>query len=678
MDPLLDVSALTVAYGQSRALDDVSLRIHQGEVVGVVGESGSGKTTLALAILGLLPATARVVAGDVRFNGTSMLRAPAETRRRLRGPGLSMIFQNPRTSFDPVHTVGDHLIEGLRAHQARRQKPDRGRAVEALRDVELPAPEEQMHRYPHQLSGGMRQRSMIALALEHRPQLVLADEPTTALDVTIQAQILDLMGRLTAAADGSGAAFLLVSHNLGVVRAMCTRVVVMYGGRVVEEGLIDRVFSEPRHPYTRALLRASPGIRSAELDPGIPGEPVDIADLPPGCAFAPRCPNRIDRCTKELPPLVDIGQRAVRCWVGVNGALPLAGEQRSEFAAEPPADDPAPDGPDVVSLDRVTKTFRVSGSLLPGGGRQLTAVRCVSLRLRRGEAVGLVGESGSGKSTLGRLVLGLLQPNEGSIRVDGADPSRRSSRARREQFLQAVFQDPHSSLDPRLTVGSSIQEPLRSLGWNADRRMARVREVLAEVRLPVNFAGRFPSELSGGQAQRVAIARAIAPNPGVLLLDEPTAALDVSTQAHILGLLADLQVRHGLSYLFISHDLAAIRRVVSRVAVMYLGAIVEEAPVAELFEQPRHPYTVALLSAVPDADRGANPDRIILAGEPPSPADVPSGCAFHTRCPVAQSICAVESPPLIEIDGRLTACHFPGSLAMPVSAVGPGPAPKRS
>jgi peptide/nickel transport system ATP-binding protein len=414
-------------------------------------------------------------------------------------------------------------------------------------------------------------------------------------------------------------------------------------------------------------MMASPRLSKSSIDPGIPGEPVDITNLPAGCAFAPRCQYRLERCGHEMPPLRDLGGRAVRCWVGEVAPLgsPTMTSDPALAAMSPPVARGGADGNlSMVVIEHVTKVFPVaaSGATRRGGG--LTAVRDVTLRIASGETLAVVGESGSGKSTLGRLVLGLSRPTSGSVRVEGADPASPRSTLRANQRLQAVFQDPNSSLDPRMTVRDAVEEPLRNLGWDAGRRRARVEELLAEVRLPSHFLTRYPRQLSGGQAQRVAIARALAPNPSLVVLDEPTASLDVSIQAYVLRLLADLRAKHGLTYLFISHDLAAVRVLASRIAVMYLGNVVEEGMADDVFSAPQHPYTAALLSALPDIDAGSQRRRIILTGEQPSPIDAPSGCPFRTRCPIAQAICATDAPPLAQIaDSHRAACHFPGQLS---------------
>jgi peptide/nickel transport system ATP-binding protein len=701
-EPLLRVDDLTIGYpsadGMVQAVRGASFAVEPGERIGIVGESGSGKSTLALALMRLLPPWAQQLTGTIRLLGEPLESIDRNRLRQLRGGAAAMVFQDPNTSFDPLRTIGDHLSEGRKAHGGRGRDTLRSRAVQVLRAVGMPTPESQLRRYPHELSGGMRQRSLIALGLQNNPRLLIADEPTTALDVTIQAQILELLQSIATADSADGMGLVLVSHNLGLVRQLCTRVVVMYGGRMVEDAPAEEMFAEPRHPYAIALLGATPriGAPRGSVTP-IPGQPVDVADAPPGCPFEPRCPARLTRCATEMPSLTAVGpMRRLACWadaesgilaaVAPGSAGPLAARAPAAWTAPLPdaassagaaaavagdhtlgtADDPVDAGPTLVDVRDVSKTFRVPrpGSVF-GRKALLQAVSGVDLEIRHGETVALVGESGSGKSTLARLILGLLPPTSGEIRVEADDPAHRSSPVRSGQRIQAVFQDPHASLDPRQRVREIVGEPLRNAGVGAAARRARMRELLDEVRLPQHFADRRPHELSGGQAQRVAIARALAVMPALIVLDEPTASLDVSIQTHVISLLRDLQQRHGLTYLFVSHDLVAVRELATRVAVMYLGRIVEVAGWREFFARPLHPYAAALMSAVPKVDADREHDRrIVLAGEPPSPIDIPGGCAFHPRCPVARDVCSSVVPDLQHIDGRSFACHFPGTLAV--------------
>jgi len=520
----------------------------------------------------------------------------------------------------------------------------------------MPAPESQLGRRPHELSGGLRQRGLIALGLANEPRLLIADEPTTALDVTIQAQIMELFATIGAPGPRADLGLVVVSHNLGLVRQLCTRVIVMYAGRIVEDSPAEQFFTAPRHPYAIALDDATPRIslRRGQVAT-IPGDAVDLSDPPPGCPFEPRCRFRLDVCREKDPPLLPIGDgRRVACHN-------LPGVVAAGLAARPPADetDGSPAGTPLVQVRELGKTYRVRR-------RRLRALAGVDLDIRAGETVALVGESGSGKSTLAHAVLGLLAPTSGTVTVNGDNPADRRSPVRREQRMQAVFQDPHGSLDPRMRVADLVAEPLVNLGTDRAARRDRVAALLREVRLGEALADRYPHELSGGQAQRVAIARALAAEPELIVLDEPTASLDVSIQTHVIALLRDLQREHGLAYLFVSHDLIAVRELATRIAVMYLGRLVELAPWEAFFARPLHPYSVALLSALPRVDVPAGAaERIVLAGEPPSPLDVPPGCPFQPRCPVARDVCATTDPPLVTTDdGRQHACHFPGSLAL--------------
>jgi peptide/nickel transport system ATP-binding protein len=646
---LLSVEDLTISYDGVRAVIDVSFDVGPGERVGIVGESGSGKTTLALALMRLLPAWSKQESGSITIDGTDLSALPEERMRRLRGATAGMVFQDPLTSFDPLRTLGDHLSEGLRAHG----QPDRrNRALAALRSVGMPAPQTQLARRPHELSGGMRQRGLIALGLSNNPRLLIADEPTTALDVTIQAQIMELFATIGAPGPQADMGLVIVSHNLGLIRQLCTRVIVMYAGRIVEDSPAEEFFAQPRHPYAAALRDATPRItlRRGEVAT-IPGHAVDLADPPPGCPFEPRCANRLETCAHTMPELLSIGARhRVACFHQVSGSSLSPGAFVSP--EPPPVKEP------LAVVREATKVYKVRRN-------KLHALAGVDLEVRAGETVALVGESGSGKSTLAHLVLGLHSPTSGTVRVAGEDPADPRSEVRRRQRMQAVFQDPHGSLNPRQRVRDAIAEPLLNLGLPGEARRKRVLDLLDEVRLGAGLAERYPHELSGGQAQRVAIARALAARPSLIVLDEPTASLDVSIQTHVIALLRDLQHRYGLAYLFVSHDLVAVRELATRIAVMYLGRLVELAPWDRFFAQPLHPYSVALLSALPRVDLAPGAaERIVLSGEPPSPLDIPPGCPFQPRCPVAQDICATTPPPLLPHEpDRQVACHFPGSLA---------------
>ena len=684
-EPLLRVDGLTIGYpsgaGHVRAVDGVSFDVEPGERVGIVGESGSGKTTLALALMRLLPPWAAHLGGEVFLDGVDLHELRRGGLRRLRGGQVGMVFQDPLRSFDPLRTIGFHLDEGMRAQGIRSRSEMRRRAVATLRSVGMPTPESQLRRRPHELSGGMQQRSLIALGVQNDPRLLIADEPTTALDVTIQAQILELFETVGEPGPWQDTALLLVSHNLGLVRRLCTRVMVMYGGRLVEDAPVDDFFRAPRHPYGAALLGAMPrlsGPRGAVTT--IPGHPVDISMMPAGCPFEPRCAFALPRCATDMPDFARLGpDHFAACFVAQEGPPPDLDASASEGADDlesAAAVDSA--GEPVVELTEVSKVFRVRTAHARGRRGLLHALAGVDLDLRAGETLALVGESGSGKSTLARLVLGLSEPTSGRVRVEGDDPAARRSDVRKRQRVQAVFQDPHGSLDPRMRVADVVGEPLRNLGISRSGRRSAVGAALEEVRL-AGFEDRYPHELSGGQAQRVAIARAIAADPAIIVLDEPTASLDVSIQTHIVSLLRDLQRQHGLTYLFVSHDLAAVREIATRVAVMYLGRIVELTDADDFFERPLHPYAAALLSAVPRAEAElSGRERIVLNGEPPSAVEIPLGCPFHPRCPVAEDLCRKTPPPLAEVEPkRFAACHFPGRLDVVhgVRRVRPEPTP---
>ncbi|GCB44854.1 ABC transporter ATP-binding protein [Streptomyces sp. NL15-2K] len=588
--PLLDVRGLSVDFGTPdgrtvHAVRDVDFRLRRGETLAVVGESGSGKSTTALALTRMLPGTGRITAGSVRLNGTDLTAASEQELRAVRGARIGMIFQDPMTSLNPVLSVRTQLDEVLRAHGHGDRAARRARAAELLDLVGIPDPPRRLDDHPHQFSGGQRQRILIAMALANEPDVLLADEPTTALDATVQEQILQLLAELN---EETGTALLLITHNMGVVARSCDRVLVMYGGTVVEDGPTADVLTRPRHPYTAGLLAAVPRLSSPSGTRlvGIPGTPPDLSLPLAGCAFAERCALADERCGSEAPPL----EEGVACW---------------HRDRKPPVTAAAPDERAVAA--RGTPVLEASGLRKEFRGRRrsrLVAVDDVALTLHAGETLGIVGESGSGKSTLARLLAHAHPADGGTIRLRGEDvtrPSRPALRTLRRQ-VQMVFQDPYASLNPRMTVGDIVGEPLRVHGLRPDRaaRQARVAELLELVGLDRAAADRLPRSFSGGQRQRIGIARALAPEPSVLLCDEPVSALDVSVQAQIVNLLADLRRDLGLALLFIAHDLAVVRQVSHRIAVMHRGRIVESGPADEVCEDPRHPYTAALMAAAPD------------------------------------------------------------------------------
>ncbi|WP_371518810.1 dipeptide ABC transporter ATP-binding protein [Kitasatospora sp. NBC_01300] len=686
--PLLAVSDLRVDFagphGPVPAVRGVDLTLRRGETLGIVGESGSGKSVTALSVLGLLPRTAGVQ-GSVRLDGRELVGLPGKELAAIRGRRIAMVFQDPLSAFTPVYRIGDQIAEAVRIHQRVDRAAARRRAAELLDLVGIPAPERALDSFPHEFSGGMRQRAMIAMAIANDPDILLADEPTTALDVTIQAQVLDV---LRTAQRETGAALVLVSHDLGVIAGMADRVAVMYAGRVVETAGVDELFAAPRHPYTLGLIGAVPRLDGlgGPLVP-IPGAPAPMADLPPGCPFAARCPLAEERCSTAEPELAGGDGHLAAC---VRSAE-LAERRPAPADVYPVPALPAPSAaPEirgglgdrssrapVLAVSGLGKTFPLlKGTVFKRRVGEVYAVDGVDLDLREGETLGLVGESGSGKSTTLFELLNLAAPETGRIELLGHDTAElsRAEAHRLRARLQIVFQDPMASLDPRMPIGDIIAEPLRAQHAAREEIARRVPELLHQVGLDPDHAARYPHQFSGGQRQRVSIARALAVRPKLLVLDEPVSALDVSIQAGVLNLLQALKAELGLSYLFVSHDLSVIRHLADRVSVMYLGRTVEQGEVSAVFDRPRHPYTRALLSAVPLPDPAAERarDRILLAGDPPSPTERRTGCSFRTRCPVYASLadpaartrCEQERPALLgdtPAQDHQAACHYPES-----------------
>ena len=668
---LLEVEDLHVHFvttrGVVRAVEGISYKVKPGEVVALVGESGCGKSVSALAIMRLLARPAgRVVNGRILFQGRNLLELSEDEMRAIRGRDIAMIFQEPMTSLNAVLTVGFQLMEPLLIHLRMTPEAARARAVELLKRVGIPDPERRLEQYPHQFSGGMRQRAMIAIGLACNPRLLIADEPTTALDVTIQAQILELMKDLSR---DLGVALVIITHNLGVVARYADRVNVMYAARLAEQGSAADVFAQPLHPYTAGLLRSVPRLdrpRGRKLET-IEGLPPNLLDPPPGCRFAPRCPAKQEACLASLPELVEIApHRYSACLrAGELARVGPTGLGLQSAALVPPV---------AKTLDRATPLLSVRGlktyfevaTGFKAVGRQQAVVRAVddlSFDVFRGETVGLVGESGCGKTTVGRTLLRLERATAGEIAFGGINVIRAAGdelkRYRRQ--IQVIFQDPYSSLNPRMTVGETIAEPMLVYGLAPDRRTARARvaELLAQVGLFEYMIERYPHELSGGQRQRVGIARALAMQPSFIVCDEPVSALDVSIQAQIINLLEALQQKFGLTYLFIAHDLAVVRHISDRVIVMYLGRVMEIADRDTLYAEPLHPYTRALLDAVPIPNPAleAGREHRVLRGEVPSPLDPPRGCVFHTRCPMASEACKMAVPELREVQrGHFAAC----------------------
>ena len=772
MAPLLDIQDLHTEIRLRRAtvhaIDGVSLSVAPGECLGIVGESGSGKTMTALSIMRLLPGGGEVTGGRIVLDGTDVARLSETGMEDVRGNLIGMIFQDPLTSLNPTMSIGDQIAESVRIHRGASREAAQARAVEVLGLVGMPRPAERISQYPHQLSGGMRQRVMIAMALACEPKLLIADEPTTALDVTIQKQILELIDSLRRRLS---MAVILVTHDLGVIAGTADRVAVMYAGRIVELAPTTTLFANPRHPYTEALFDALPEKAAAAAEDGsgsgrlynIPGQPPDLTDPPRGCKFAARCRYVQDSCLETEPPLTNAaGLHAYRCFFPVGrGVDPgaegdqdgdLAGQtvqeqiqdsrrggpmgtylrrrsagRPAEVAASGPegtegagapasvspvspvspaeaaapvspdsaertgplsAQDPASadagpagraigraaerdgaglNGKDLLVVSHLVKNFTVTaGAVMQRRIGQVSAVADVSFRIPAGSTFGLVGESGCGKTTVGRLIVGLEKPSGGSLVLGGRDLASLSGRERRRQarLVQLMFQDSYASMDPRMRVATILREPMViQRDGSRSSQSKRVAAMLSEVGLPAAAAERYPHEFSGGQRQRLGLARALMLRPSMIVADEPVSALDVSIQAQILNLMLDLQREHGLTYLFISHDLSVVRYMADVIGVMYLGKLVEVGPADSVYLTPVHPYTRGLIDTVPVADPALEraKEHQGVRGELPSAVAPPSGCRFRTRCPRAADLCAEQEPPLrpFTATGHLAACHFP-------------------
>ena len=683
-DPIMQVRDLHVSFateaGVCRAVRGVNFDLWRGRTLGIVGESGSGKSVTALSLIGLLDDNAKVT-GSIIMNGEELIGKTDEEMSEIRGERIAMVFQDPLSALTPMFTIGDQIAEGLITHHPDMSKQQiHDRCVELLDLVGIPQPEERLSSFPHQFSGGMRQRVMIAIAIANNPDVIIADEPTTALDVTIQAQILDVLAK---AQKETGAAVVLITHDLGVVAGAADDILVMYAGRPVERASIDDIFQHPSMPYTMGLLGAvpKPHIAASQRLVPIQGNPPSLVDIPKGCPFSPRCPLATPECSLSEPNLevVDANsghlascrrlQEIIDKNMKYTDVFPVPDLLPADWA-----DVPRDQRPVTLEVDHLVKHFP-----LTGGGMfrrtigQVAAVDDVTFKIRQGETLALVGESGSGKSTTLMEIMNLMKPEDGRIVVLGHDLAELKKKAERKALrkdLQIIFQDPMSSLDPRMPIYDVLAEPLKVHKWSKEKINRRIGELMELVGLNPDYVDRFPAQFSGGQRQRISIARALATDPKVLLLDEPIASLDVSIQAGIINLLEDLQAKLKISYLFVAHDLAVIRHISDRVAVMYLGQVVELGETEDVFTHPRHPYTQALLSAIPVPDPVVERtrQRIILKGDLPSPSEKHPGCRFASRCPVKlrltpeqQKMCETKRPVLTSDDQIATefACHFP-------------------
>ncbi|MDR0960716.1 MAG: dipeptide ABC transporter ATP-binding protein [Propionibacteriaceae bacterium] len=731
MSDVLNVRNLSVTFpsedGPVRAVRGLSFGLRKGETMGLVGESGSGKSVTSLAVMGLHAPSARV-RGSVTLEDEELIGKTDAEMSKIRGKRIAMVFQDPLSALTPVYGVGQQIAETILIHNKVSKREAWDRAVALLDDVGIPDAAERAKAYPFEFSGGMRQRVMIAMAMANQPDLIIADEPTTALDVTIQAQVMDLLAQ---AQHDTGAAMILITHDLGVVAGSCDFVTVMYAGRAVEQGTVDEIFSHAAMPYTIGLLGTVPRLDQDSTDalPVLEGNPPQMNALPPGCPFAARCPIALPICHTTEPQLQDVPARPIKPMAAPDHGYSRAEVEASETNGAANAPAPAPAGAPVTnSGDRPTTTraiphraacHRVAEIVEHGWGHadifevpdlpipeysatprlerdaaleitqlektfpllkgalyrrhvgEVHAVDKIDLDIREGETLGLVGESGSGKSTTLLQVLDLVKPQAGSISVLGHDTATLTKKERKElrQHIQVVFQDPMAAVDPRLPVFDIIAEPMEVFGYGKEKIERRVMELLKLVGLDESHANRYPQHFSGGQRQRIGIARALALGPKVLVLDEPVSALDVSIQAGVINLLQELQGKFGLSYLLVAHDLAVIRHIADRVAVMYLGQIVEIGDVTEVYERPQHPYTQALISAIPIPDPAVERarNRVVLQGDLPNPANPPSGCKFRTRCPLfttlttdEQKRCVDEQPAMRSGGGddHRVACHY--------------------
>ncbi len=685
-EPVISVRDLTVSFaseaGTVHAVRGMNFDLYPGKTLGIVGESGSGKSVTSMAIMGLLDKNASVK-GSITYHGEELLNKSDLEMSEIRGKGIAMVFQDPLSALTPVFSIGDQIKEALVTHNPKMTEQQiHDRSIELMNLVGIPDPEDRLKSFPHEFSGGMRQRVMIAMAIANDPDVIIADEPTTALDVTIQAQVLEVLRK---AQRETGAAVIFITHDLGVIAGVADDIVVMYAGRPVEKADVDSIFDHPAMPYTMGLLGAVPRSdreRNSRLVP-IPGSPMNLVNMPKGCPFAPRCPLATDICHTTEPAMEPVPGRPgqfVACHrtqeivdkgLTFHDVYTVAEAAKSKFAGIPRDERKM-----VLDVKHMRKTFPLTaGGFLRRKIGEVKAVDDVTLDVREGETVALVGESGSGKSTTLMEIMAFKQPQDGEIEMFGTKLEHKMPREKRRELrssVQYVFQDPMSSLDPRLPIYDILAEPMKVQHYSKEQIRERIGELMRLVELNPDQVDRFPTQFSGGQRQRIAIARALSVNPQLVLLDEPVSALDVSIQAGVINLLEDLQNKLGVAYLFVAHNLSVVRHISSRVAVMYLGRIVESGDTEDVFEHPLHPYTQALISAVPVPDPKAERtrQRIVLEGEVPSPTETFEGCPFMGRCPLMpklsaeqQARCRGERPALRPYDtsrpsGHQVACHF--------------------
>ena len=668
--PLLQIKDLhtdiEIRNGVVRALSGVDLHVNPGETLGIVGESGSGKTMTALSLMGLLPQGGKVSSGSIILDGQDLTKMPLHMKRKMRGTKVGMIFQDPLTSLNPTMKIGLQVCEPLRVHENLSKREALARAVEILKRVGMPRPEVVINNYPHQLSGGMRQRVMIAMALVCKPRILIADEPTTALDVTTQMQILDLIDELR---DEYKMGVILITHDLGVVAGHTDRVAVMYAGRIVETAPTKTLFTEPKHRYTSSLMAALPerALAAGTKLFSIPGAPPSLTNLPVGCRFAARCLWATDECRAGYPDLSGDETHTFSCFhpvqEGDESPAVLQGKLDSNKTDGAAADVPQISHETLLDVKEASREYESAGSgFFKREKGVVSAVDRVSITVKKGETYGLVGESGCGKSTVGRLIAGLEPPSGGAIELDGRDLATLKGRdaVRIHRDVQMMFQDSYAAMDPRMRIDQILAEPMSIQKTGNARQIAeRIMEILEQVGLTEEILDRYPHEFSGGQLQRIGFARSLTLAPDLIVADEPVSALDVSVQAQVLNLMKDLQQELGLSYLFISHDLAVVQYMADRIGVMYLGRIVEEGPAHEVVKNPKHPYTKALIDSIPVPDPEFKHDEsaIKLTGEPPSAVNPPKGCRFRPRCPFAGEECKVQ--PMLTDETHRVACHHP-------------------